>query len=214
MNVFRSLMELSPAAKRAAANLRPLALLTLGAVATALAVSFWLMTPAREGLARAQAEYQTARQMQLRLQAALKTQEDLNEVWKLLPPRKDFPRLILSISDLARRDDVDLPGMTYVLDKADGGLALKASVTFQVAGDYASIRGFIRRLETMGPYLFIESLDASRSTQTRKIVKVSAESGLQRPGQALRSIVVFNVRVVTFLRADPSAPLRNVGGQS
>jgi hypothetical protein len=212
MNVFRSIVELSPAAKRAAGHLRPLALLTVGAVATALVVSLWLTTPARECLARAQTEYQSARQMQLRLQAALRTQEDLTGVWKLLPPRKDFPKLILSISDLARRDDVELPGMTYVLDKAEGGLALKASVTFQVAGDYASIRGFIHRLETMGPYLFIESLDASRSAQTRKAVKISAESSLQRPG-AFRPVVVFNVRVVTFLRADPPAALRSMGGQ-
>jgi hypothetical protein len=212
MNFFRSLIELSPVAKRAAGNLRSLALLTMGAIAVAMGVSLWLTTPARDNLGRAQAEYQTARQMQLRLQAALRTQKDLTEVWKVLPPRKDFPTLVLSISELARRDAVEIPGMTYMLDKTDGGLALKASITFRVAGDYASIRGFIHRLETTGPYLFIESLDASRSVQSRKALKVSAESGPQRPGQALRSVVVFNVRVVTFLRPDPPPATRSAGG--
>jgi Pilus assembly protein, PilO len=213
MNPFGSLFELSPTAKRAAGHLRSLALLMTAAIGTAVGVSLWMTTPAREGLERAQSEYQAARQMQVRLQAALRTQEDLNDVWKLLPPRKDFPTLILSISDLAKQDNVELPGMTYMLDKTDGGLALKAAVTFQVAGDYAGIRAFIQRLETTGPYLFIESLDASRSTQIRRPTKVSTESGTSRPAQTTRAIVVFNVRVVTFLRPDAPVQARKAGGQ-
>ena len=100
-----------------------------------------------------------------------------------------------------------------MLDKTDGALALKASMTFRVAGDYASIRRFIHRLETTGPYLFIESLDASRS-QSRQALKVSAESGPPRPGHAMRSVVVFNVRVVTFLRPDPAPTPRTGGGRT
>src|SRR5205814_1854565 len=112
--------------------------------------------------------YQAARQTQLRLQAQRATLDDLAEVWKLLPPRKDFSSLVLAVSELARRDGVDIPGITYTTQQAEDGLAVKATMTFRAVGDYTGLRAFIHRLETTGPYLFIESLDASRTVQRRR----------------------------------------------
>jgi hypothetical protein len=195
-------LSISPAARRAARHLQTLSLLTMLSIGTAVAASLMLTTPAQEHLARAEADYHAARQMQLRLQVGRQTLEELREVWGLLPPRKDFSSLVLAISELARRDRVEIPGMNYTFQKGEEGLALKATMTFRAAGDYAGIRAFIHRLETTGPYLFIESLDASRSLEkVRASVKAAGPSGSPRE----RTVVVLNVRVVTFLRPDPSS---------
>jgi hypothetical protein len=202
---------MSPAARRSASHLQPLALLTTASIGAAIGASMLLTTPAHEHLGRAQADYHAARQIQLRLQAGRTTLDELKEVWSLLPPRKDFSSLILAISELARKDGVDIPGMNYTLQKAEEGIALKASMTFQAAGKYAGIRAFIQRLETTGPYLFIESLDATRSAQRSRAAGTSdGESAVSND----RTVVVFNVKVVTFLRPDPPQPAVMRGKES
>lgn len=182
----------SPIAGRAFRSLLPLGLVMVLAIAAAIGVSTVFQTPAQERLMAAQAAYETARQLQIRQQTARKTQEELAEVWAVLPARTEFGRLILNISDLAQRDHVAIPGMTYTLQKMEDGLALKATMTFRAAGEYGAIREFIHRLETTGPYLFIESLDVSRAGRG-----------------TLNAPVVFNVRVVTFLRPDAAQAAGN-----
>jgi hypothetical protein len=192
-------------ARRAARSLQPLALITIVSIATAVGMSLLVTTPAEEHRSHAQADYQSARQMQQHLQAGRATVDELKDVWNLLPPRKDFSSLVLAISELARQDGVKIPGMNYSLEKADDGFALKVSMTFQAAGPYPGIRAFIHRLETTGPYLFIESLDAARSAGGGRL-----SDKAQRDGDVVadRTVVVFNIRVATFLRPDPRPPGR------
>jgi hypothetical protein len=163
--------------QRALRALLPLALLTAGAAGVALATGLLVHGPAQDRLAAAQASYEAARQALTRLQTARQTLIELGNVWKGLPDS-----LILAISELAKRDRVAIPGMTYSFQKIEDGRALKASIVFNAAGEYAAIRRFIHRLETAGPYLTIESLDAARSR--------GAEVG-------------FNVKIVTFLKPEP-----------
>jgi hypothetical protein len=146
---------ISPIARRAFRSLLPLGLVTVLAIGAAVAVSTLFQTPARDRLMAAQAAYETARQAHLRQEAALKTQEDLTAVWAVLPARTEFGRLILDIFELAQRDRLTIPGKTYTLQKMEDGLAFKATMTFKVVGQYDSIRAFIHRLETTGPYLFL-----------------------------------------------------------
>lgn len=178
-------IKISPVADRAARRLAPLALVTIAAIGAAAATSILYQVPSQYRLSRAVAAHDAARQTQARREAARKTLEEMEAVWKVLPQRKEFPLLILAISELAQRDHVSIPGMNYTFQKADGGLAVKASITFHTAGHYADIRRFIHRLESTGPYLFIESLDAARVA-----------------GSQASNRVAFNVRVVTFLRPD------------
>jgi Tfp pilus assembly protein PilO len=178
-------LQISPAADRASRRLAPLALVTVAAVGAAVGASTLYQAPAQARLTAAMAAHEAVRQTQVRREAARKTLEDMEAVWKVLPQRKEFPLLILAISELAQRDRVKIPGMNYTFQKIEGGLAVKASITFRTAGDYADIRRFIHRLESSGPYLFIESLDAARVQ-----------------GGNASSRVAFNVRVVTFLRPD------------
>jgi hypothetical protein len=181
-------MTLSPVARRAARRLRPLAFLTVASAGLCLVTSTWSLGPAQDRLARAMKSYEDARQVQLHKEAAYKTLEDLGQVWNLLPERQAFSMLILAISELAQRDHVAIPGMNYTFQKVEGGPAVKAAITFHTAGEYADLRRFIHRLETAGGYLFIESLDASRAADRRSSHRVAV-----------------NVRVVTYLRPDPTA---------
>jgi hypothetical protein len=168
-----------------------LLLATLLALCVAAGARVLLVAPAEERLSSAQAVYEEARKTQARLEAARRSEEELAKIWGTLPARKEFAMLSLAISELARHDQVSVPGMSYTFQKVEDGLAIKASMKFRAAGEYAAIRRFIHRLETTGPYLFVESLDATRSARVRDTDRGST-------GQE----VVFNVSVVTFLRPD------------
>jgi hypothetical protein len=179
---------LPPLAVRTGRALQPLGLATVAALSVAVGVNMLLLAPEQERLTMAKERYETARQAQIRQKAAKKTLVELAEIWDTLPPRKEFATLAAAISELARADRVSIQGMTYSLQKAEEGMPIKASLTFRPLGEYAAIRRFIHRLETTGSYLYIESLDASRAAGSR---------------QASSPLVVFNVRLVTFLRPDP-----------
>jgi Tfp pilus assembly protein PilO len=190
---------LSPLAGRALSALMPLGFLAGHAVGMVAAMSFLVQGPAQDRLAHAQTAYEAARRAQNEQLAARRTEETLSVMWRILAERKEFPALILAVSDLARHDGVAIPGMSYTLQKVDDGLALKASMSFQVAGDYAAIRRFIHRLETNDRYFAVESLDAARS-QKRMVSEQGKESIIEQ--------VRFNIRVMTFLKLDAPKPLR------
>ena len=178
--------SLSPVLAKAARSLAPLLLMALLAVGGAVATSVLLRDPAQAHLGQVQNAYEAGRLAGARQEAARETLEELSGLWKVLPARKEFSVMILAISELAQHEHVAIPGIHYTFQKVEDGLAWKSSMTFQAAGDYADIRRFIHRLETSGPYLFIESLDATRVIRG------------EQPSR-----VMFNVRVVTFLRPDP-----------
>jgi len=190
---------LSPLAGRTLRTLVPLALLACVSLGIAAGVAMLVREPAQDRLRIAQAAYESARHTQKEQLAVRRTEETLAATWQTLTARKEFPSLILAVTDLARRDGVAIPGMSYSLQKVDEGVAMKASMSFQVAGDYAAIRRFIHRLETDRHYLAVESLDASRSQK-----RLSLGSGKESVIEQVR----FNLRVMTFLKPDASKPLR------
>jgi Tfp pilus assembly protein PilO len=186
---------LSPLAGRALRTLAPLALLACASLGIVAGVVLLVREPAQDRLRNAEAAYGAARHAQREQLAVRHTEEALTTTWQSLSTRKEFPSLILAVTDLAQRDGVAIPGMSYSLQKVDEGVAMKASMSFQVAGDYAAIRRFIHRLETDRHYLAVESLDASRS-QTRLSLGQGKESVIEQ--------VRFNIRVLTFLKLDAS----------
>jgi hypothetical protein len=86
---------------------------------------------------------------------------------------------------MGRLEHIALPGMTYHVEKAEGVMPVKATLTFKVTGDYGAIYRFIHRLEMTERYLVIEQLDATR---------------LDTSDRTSRTLLVFNVKVATFLR--------------
>ena len=174
---------LSPLAWRSLRALMPLALvagISLGVVAGVATV---VREPAQGRLVSAEAAYEAARRTQSENLTIRRTEETLMATWQVLTSRKKFPSLILAVTELARRE----------------GVAIKASMSFQVAGNYAAIRRFIHRLETDRHYLAVESLDVSRS-QKRLVLGQGKASVIEQ--------VRFNIRVMTFLKPDTPAPSR------
>lgn len=190
---------LSPLAGRALRTLTPLALLACVSLGIVAGVAMLVRDPAQDRRRSAEAVYEAARHAQREQLAVRRTEEELAMTWQALTARKDFPSLILAVTDLAQRGGVAIPGMSYSLQKVDEGVAMKASVAFQVVGEYAAIRHFIHRLETDRHYLAVESLDVARS-QKRLSLGQGKESVINQ--------VRFNIRVMTFLKPDTPAPLK------
>ena len=198
MNMARD--TFSPLARRSARALMPLAVLAGLSVGAVLGVEMAAHEPAQDRLRSAEAAYEAARRVHSEQLTVKRTEEMLMMTWQGLASRKEFPALILAVTDLAQRDGVAIPGMSYTLQKVENGLATKASMSFQVAGDYASIRRFIHRLETDRRYLAVESLDVTRSPK-----RLSSGQGKDSIVEQVR----FNLRVMTFLKSDAQKPAGN-----
>ena len=159
--------------------------------------SYWLLLePSRSRVETLQATYEEAGQAHGKRVASKQVQElvrrsqrDLEKLWETLPPQRQFPALAVAISEFGKHVGVSIPGMTYSTQPSKSGLAVEGSLQFRAIGEYADIYRFIHRLETAQSYLVIESLDVTKSG-------IHNTSG--------KSLVELNVRVVTFLRPDPS----------
>lgn len=174
----------------------PLGLVTLIAVGCAVFIYIGIREPALLRLEQAETAFQTAKQNQEQLhrtralqEKAKSAQQQVENVWKGLPTQNEFASFAMAISEMGKLERVAIPGMAYHVEKAEGAVPVKATLTFKVTGDYGSIYRFIHRLEMTEPYLVIERLDAAR---------------LDKSDRASSTLLVFNVKVATFLR--PSLP--------
>lgn len=177
-------------------RLLPLSLLALSAVGGALGLSWGIRAPVVARLEQAEAAYQAAKQTQEQLQRtrivqekARRAQQQLDDVWRALPTQNEFSTFAMAIAEVGRLEQVAIPGMGYHVEKPEGVLPVKATLTFKVTGDYGAIYRFIHRLERREPYLVIERLDAARMDKTER---------------AASTLVVFNIKVATFLRPEPT----------
>lgn len=186
-------LTLSPVATHALRALLPLAVLAGSSAGLTTGLSMLMHEPAQERVVTAQAAYGAARDAHSRQLAARQTQEGLAKVWRTLPDRKEFPSVILAIVDLAQQNRIAIPGMNYSLKTGADGLPLKASITFQVSGEYDAIRRFIHRMETSERYLTVESLDVHRS-----VLRSDPDHDKNHAAEAVR----FNMRVTTYLRPE------------
>lgn len=174
----------------------PLGLVTLIAVGCAAFLYIGIREPALSRLEQAEIDFQTAKQNQEQLhrtralqEKARIAQQQVEDVWKGLPTQNEFASFAMAISEMGKLEHVAIPGMAYHVEKAEGAVPVKATLTFKVTGDYGAIYRFIHRLEMTEPYLVIERLDAAR---------------LDKSDRASSTLLVFNVKVATFLR--PSLP--------
>ena len=183
--------------KSALRGLMPLATLTVLSMAGGLLVYALCLSPAHQRLARAEQAYHTAKQAQAMLQTsrtqqarARAAQRQLELVRHALPSQEEFTSLAMALSELGKSEHVAIPGMGYDIKKAEGGQPAKATIAFHASGEYAAVYRFIHRLETVEPYVVIESLDVA-----------SEHAG--KDASAAR--VVVNITVATYLRqAEPA----------
>jgi Tfp pilus assembly protein PilO len=174
----------------------PLGLVTLIAVGCATFLYIGIREPALSRLEQTEIDFRTAKQNQEQLhrtralqEKARTAQQQVEDVWKGLPTQNEFASFAMAIAEMGKLERVAIPGMAYHVEKADGAAPVKATLTFKVTGDYGAIYRFIHRLETTEPYLVIERLDAAR---------------LDKSDRASSTLLVFNVKVATFLRPSHS----------
>ena len=177
--------------KAALRRLVPLSILTgLSLVGTVVSYGYgW--KPAQDDLQMVEQGYHAAKQAQADLQQthaqqlrARTAQRQLETEHQALPTREEFTALALALSELAKREQVKIPGMGYDIQKRDGTQPVKATIAFRATGDYAAIYRFVHRVETAEHYLVIESLDVAREHK-----RAMAGTG-----------VVVNIKVATYLR--------------
>lgn len=168
----------------------------LAVVSCVVAASVWwgVRDPSAARLELAATSYRSAKQSQDQLhrtrvlqEQAQRAQRDVETVWNALPTHNEFSSFAMAISEMGRLEHVAIPGMGYHVGKREGLLPVKATLTFKVTGQYGAIYRFIHRLETTEPYLVIEGLDAAR---------------VDKSDRASSMLVVFNVKVMTFLRPE------------
>ena len=178
-------------------SLIPLTTLTVLSMAGAMLVYILWLSPAEQRRASAEEAYHAAKQAQTALQGsrtqqarARTAQQQLDLVRQALPSQEEFTPLAMALTELGKNEHVAIPGMGYDVKKAEGGQPAKATIAFHASGDYASVYRFIHRLETVDPYVVIESLDVASEHQSN--------------GSSAARIVV-NIRVATYLRQGASA---------
>lgn len=170
----------------------PLGLVTIIAVGCAAFLYVGIREPALLRLEQAETAFQTAKQNQEQLQRtrvlqekARTAQQQVEDLWNGLPTQNEFASFAMAIAEMGKLERVAIPGMAYHVEKAEGTVPVKATLTFKVTGNYGAVYRFIHRLEMTEPYLVIERLDAAR---------------LDKSDRALSTLLVFNVKVATFLR--------------
>lgn len=167
------------------AALLPTTALVTGLLAILAGVHVTAVMPAQERLSQLQREWREARLRLLQHAEAKRALQDLEEVLKMIPGKRDFVPLALGITEEATRHHVSLPALSYQMLPTSGDLATKAVFDGSATGRYEDIRRFIRQLELADELLFIEDLDVVRT-------------GVGRNGH-----VTFRMQIATYLRNEP-----------
>lgn len=150
-----------------------------------------LLEPADRERQELQAAWVSARLQLARHKEAMKTKEDLRQVWAVFPLVRDFAPLALGVTEEAKRDHITLPALSYKTENTPIPNTTKAVLQGTVTGRYEDLRRFFYNLETAQELLFIEDLNLVRS------------GNLQDP------TLTFNIRIATYLRGEP-AQVRNL----
>jgi len=153
--------------------------------AALVVVRLLVVAPAQDWFAQAEAEWMASRQRVAQRLEAKQARKNLTVILNALPGHRDFAQLPLAISEVARRDRVSIPDLSYALEKLQAGGFTKALLRGSVSGRYEDLRRFIHHLETADGFLFIEDLNVSRRS-TKK-------------GEA----VAFQITLSTYIREGP-----------
>lgn len=177
-------------------RLLPLTGLTLLSLGAVLLTAAYGLKPVEERVRQAEQAYHSAKQSQADLQRmktlqvqAQAAQRQLDLEWQAIPTREEFTPLALTLSELAKREHVKIPGMSYTIAQSEGGQPVKAAIAFQATGDYAAIYRFLHQLETAKSYLVIERLDVAseqkqHASATKVMVNLTVTTFLRQPAQS------------------------------
>jgi len=148
-------------------------------------VHLFVVGPAQDRLAQAEAAWMAARQRIAQRLGAEEARKQVTVILNAVPGHRDFAQLPLALSEVARRDRVAMPDISYALEKTTAAGFTKAVLRGSVSGRYEDLRRFIHHLETADSFLFIEDLNVSRDG-TRK-----------------GEIITFHITLSTYIREGP-----------
>jgi hypothetical protein len=171
-------------------------LIPCAAVAALLSVA-WVgvhymgVVPAQQRLVAVEADWTAARGVLAKRLEAKQSHKDLTRVMTTLMTSRDFARLPLVLSDMAKRDHVMLPALSYTLEKSSEGFATKALLQGSATGQYEDIRRFIHHLETSDRLLlFVEDLGVGGSSEAK-----GEQKGKKK--------ITVTIRLATYVREQP-----------
>ena len=144
-----------------------------------------LVAPAQDRFAQAEAAWMTARQRVAQRLEAKQARKNLTMILNALPGQRDFAQLPLAMSQVAKRDRVAMPNLSYTQEKPQAGGFTKAVLRGSVSGRYEDLRSFIHHLETAEGFLFIEDLNVT--------------SHVSKKGEE----VTFQITLSTYIREGP-----------
>lgn len=170
----------------------PLATVTGMAVLAAIMAHLLLLMPVREQQARVAQAYDQSRQKQhdlvqtrARHERVRRAHQEVARIQRDLPAIDEFTALAVGMAEMARAEQLKIPGMTESIGTSQTGLPTQASLSFHAIGPYPSIYRFLHRVESSDAYLFVESLEVTRTEDSQRL----------RP-----NVVGITVKVTTFLR--------------
>ncbi len=166
----------------------PLILLAVVLGLTCASVRMLVVMPRQDEVSRLQAEEAAGTQRLAQLRQADRAAQEVKDVLNSLPGSRDFAKLPLAISEVAKRDRVTVPDLSYAVDKTERGVT-KAVLKGPVIGKYEDLRRFIHHLESAERFLFIEDLRVARVVG-KKAEKLEA--------------LTFTMNIGTYVREDQS----------
>jgi hypothetical protein len=147
------------------------------------------VAPAHERLAAIEADRAAVKDALARRLEARQARKDLAAVMAGLPTSREFARLPLILSEMARADRVALPSLSYKLEKSSDGPATKAILQGTVIGQYEDLRRFLYHLESSDRVrLFVEDLSVGRSSDVK--------------GERKGKRIAITVRIATYIREE------------
>ncbi len=153
--------------------------------AALVGVRLLVVAPAQDQFAQAEAAWMAARQRIAQRLEAKEARKHLTMILNALPGHRDFAQLPLALSEVARRDRVTMPDLSYALEKTTAAGFTKAVLRGSVSGRYEDLRRFIHHLETADGFLFIEDLNVSRHSTKKS------------------EAVAFQITISTYIREGP-----------
>jgi type IV pilus assembly protein PilO len=171
---YEMLRVIASGHKRSLGFLAFLAMLNL---ALALYLSIWQ----RPELARAQSEWFAGREA-LKNGQTLTTAtsydnavRDLSSFRQRLIAKREFPRFLGELFDLAKADSLNLKGITYKPSLIPNENIVAYGISFTVSGSYASVKSFIADFERLKEMVTLDSVLLNNTSSTEESVELKVQ---------------------------------------
>jgi Tfp pilus assembly protein PilO len=94
-----------------------------------------------------------------------KTQEAVIDLEKTYLNQQELALLVDRLPAIARRHQLNLPGVSYQNEKQKQGEIRKIFLNFKVSGRYSDVRRFIYEVERLEQFLYIQDMVINSSTK-------------------------------------------------